>query len=221
MQDSSAQVGWQVSPSQAKIDTVQRYAVGQRALDLGCGRGWYATVLADMGLTITGLDQKNRVEDERITVVEQLIAPPLPFADDAFDTVLMFDILEHLPHEAEILAEIARICQGRVIVSVPHADDGPLPRYGLTYLHHTDNTHLREYLPAELSDKFGQVGFEPLLIELKGQPTIPLVFSEFVRGGPAVQQVVRYGITALYKLGLITNSDVAGDIFYVGEQRSK
>lgn len=220
MQDS-AQVGWQVSPSQAKIDTVRRYGVGQTALDLGCGRGWYAAVLADMGLTVTGLDQENRVEDARIAVVEQLIAPPLPFADDAFDTVLMFDILEHLPDEAEILAEIARICRGRVIVSVPHADDGPLPQYGLTYLHHTDDTHLREYLPDELSGKFRQVGFEPLLVELKGQPTVPLVFSEFVRGGSAVRQVVRFGITALYKLGLITNPDVAGDIFYVGERRSK
>jgi len=87
-----ATVGWLVSPSQLKLDYVRRYAVGQTALDLGCGRGWYATALADRGFRVTAIDQVNRVQDSRVTVLEQPIEAPLPFDDGVFDTVLMFDM---------------------------------------------------------------------------------------------------------------------------------
>lgn len=213
-----AQVGWQVSPSALKINYVNKYAAGATALDLGCGRGWYAAALADSGFQVTGMDQVNRVQDRRIDMIEQIIAPPLPFDDAAFDTVVLFDVLEHLPDEEQMLSEIARVCRQRLILSVPHADAGFLPRYGLTYLHYVDDTHLREYLPAELGEKLTQHGFRTLSLQLEGLPTIPLVFSEFMRGGRIIQQFVRYAITAGYKLGIITNRNVAGDIFYVGEK---
>jgi SAM-dependent methyltransferase len=211
-------VGWAVSPSELKLEYVRRYARGATALDLGCGRGWYSAALADSGFAVTGMDHVNRVEDARIAVLEQPIGVPLPFDTGAFDTVLMFDILEHLPDEAGILREVARICRQRLILSVPHRDDGFLPHYGLTYLHYVDNTHLREYTPAELEHKLRDHGFRTVQMGLEGQPTIPLVFSEFVRGGPAVRQLVRYVITALYKVGIVYNRAVAGDIFYVGER---
>ncbi len=216
-----ATVGWLVSPSQLKLDYVRRYAVGQTALDLGCGRGWYATALADRGFRVTAIDQVNRVQDSRVTVLEQPIEAPLPFDDGVFDTVLMFDILEHLPDEDAILHEAARVCAGRLLLSVPHADAGPLPHYGLTYVHYTDDTHLREYTPPQLRSLLEAHGFRTLRIALEGQPTIPLAFSEFVRGGAWVRQGVRYLITALYKIGIIYNETVAGDIFYVGERESR
>jgi SAM-dependent methyltransferase len=218
---SEAKVGWSVSPSQLKLDYVRRYATGQTALDLGCGRGWYAVALADRGFRVTAIDQVNRVQDPRVTVLEQPIQAPLPFSDGAFDTVLMFDILEHLPDEEGILREVARVCTGRLILSVPHADAGPLPHYGLTYVHYTDNTHLREYTPSQLRALLEAHGFRTLRLALEGQPTIPLAFSEFVRGGAWVRQAVRYLITALYKIGIIYNETVAGDIFYVGERENQ
>ncbi len=211
-------VGWQASPSALKLDYIRRYATGHTALDLGCGRGWYASALADAGFEVTAVDQVNRLTDPRITLLEQPISTPLPFEDEAFDTVLMFDILEHLPDEEGILSEVARVCRGRLILSVPHADAGFLPRYGLTYLHYTDRTHLREYLPAGLQSTIERHGFHTLRLALEGRPTIPLVFSEFVRGGESVRQATRYLITALYKIGLIYNETIAGDIFYVGER---
>jgi SAM-dependent methyltransferase len=214
-------VGWQASPSRLKLDYLHRYASGQTALDLGCGRGWYASALADMGLAVTGIDQANQVDDLRITVLEQPIAVPLPFADGAFDTVLMFDILEHLPDEAGVLGEVARVCRRRLILSVPHADDGFLPRYGLTYLHHTDKTHLRLYTPDSLRSLLDGYGFEALRVALEGGPTIPLAFAEFVWGGPLIRGLARYTITALYKIGLVQNKSIAGDIFYVGERRGQ
>ena len=210
-------VGWQTAVSNIKLAAL-RHAVGKCALDLGCGRGWYATVLADRGFQVVGMDQVNGVVDPRIEVREGLIQVPLPFAEAAFDTVLMFDILEHLDDEAGILNEIARVCApgGRVLVSVPHSDDGFLPQYGLTYLHRIDRTHLREYTPQTLRERLENVGFHTVYCRLEGGAHLPLVFSEFVRGPRGFKGLVRYAITALQKVGLICNPSVAGDIHWVG-----
>jgi SAM-dependent methyltransferase len=211
-------VGWQVSPSARKMEYLDAWATGETALDLGCGRGWYASALAERGFRVAAMDAVRQVDDERIELTVGPIEPPLPYPDAAFDTVLMFDILEHLDDEAAILGEVARVTRGRLIVSVPHADDAFLPHYGLTYLHRVDKTHRREYTPDDLCARLEAHGFRTLHVALEGLPHIPLVFAEFVRGGRAMRQVAKYAIVALYKLGLIVNKRVAGDIFWVGER---
>lgn len=48
--------------------------------------------------------------------------PPLPFEDDSFDTVLLMEIVEHLPElkALELIAEAKRIARKRVIASTPN-----------------------------------------------------------------------------------------------------
>jgi SAM-dependent methyltransferase len=217
---SSPEVGWQASPSERKLEYLAKYAIGETALDLGCGMGWYASALADQGFKVEAMDAERRTDDPRIRLTVGDIAAPLPYGTGAFDTVLMFDILEHLPAEAGILAEVARVTRQRLIVSVPHADDGFLPRYGLTYLHRIDKTHLREYTPDDLRAALEAHGFVTRRTALEGLPHLPLVFSEFLRGGSTVRKLARYAITAAYKIGLVTNEKVAGDIFWVGDKTS-
>ncbi len=212
-------VGWAAGPSNVKLAAL-RWAVGNHALDLGCGRGWYASVLADRGLRVVGMDQTNRVADSRIEIREGPIASRLPFCDAEFGTVLMFDILEHLEHEPEIMSEVARVCAkgGRVILSVPNSLDAFLPQYGLTYLHRIDHTHVREYTLAELPPHLESFGFRTLYCALEGRTHLPLVFAEFVRGPQIMKRLAGYCITALQRIGLIHNPNVAGDIHWIGER---
>ena len=46
-------------------------------------------------------------------------AGSLPFPDDAFDLVLAIEVFEHLPDPAAAIAELARVCSGTLIASVP------------------------------------------------------------------------------------------------------
>ena len=218
MGNTTPTVGWQSSPSQLKLDYLKRYAVGETALDVGCGRGWYAAALANAGFRVSAVDSERSFDDGRVHFTEALIVSSLPYPDAAFDTVVMFDILEHLSAEGAILDEIARVCKHRLILSVPHADDGFLPHYGLTYLHRTDHTHEREYTPDSLCEKLEAHHFKTLHVALEGRTHIPLVFSEFVRGGRVVRTMMQWFITALYKIGIVTNPHIAGDIFWVGDK---
>ena len=45
----------------------------------------------------------------------------LPFADDSFDLVAAFDVIEHCDPESAVLSELARVLtpQGRLLLSVP------------------------------------------------------------------------------------------------------
>jgi SAM-dependent methyltransferase len=46
-------------------------------------------------------------------------ATTLPFPDDAFDLVMAIEVFEHLPDPDAALAELARVCSGSLIASVP------------------------------------------------------------------------------------------------------
>jgi len=46
-------------------------------------------------------------------------ATTLPFPDDSFDLVLAIEVLEHVPGPEAALAELARVCSGTFVASVP------------------------------------------------------------------------------------------------------
>jgi len=50
-------------------------------------------------------------------------ATNMPFADAAYDVVCAFQMLEHLPYEASLLAfsEMVRVSRGHVLISLPDA----------------------------------------------------------------------------------------------------
>jgi SAM-dependent methyltransferase len=47
-------------------------------------------------------------------------ATRMPFVDKSIDLVVGLEVLEHVPHPERALADIARVCRGFTILSVPH-----------------------------------------------------------------------------------------------------
>jgi ubiquinone/menaquinone biosynthesis C-methylase UbiE len=68
----------------------------------------------------------------------------LPFADGAFDTVLLPEVLEHLHEPVAALAEAARVARRRVVASLPLGPD-------------SDPTHVTEYERASALALFAGV----------------------------------------------------------------
>jgi 2-polyprenyl-3-methyl-5-hydroxy-6-metoxy-1,4-benzoquinol methylase len=97
----------------------------QRALDVGCGEGNHtADVLStNPSATVAGIDiaeanwlAKFHAPPRRVSVAD---ASALPFASHSFDLVIALEVLEHVPDPRRALREIARVCDGWVILSVP------------------------------------------------------------------------------------------------------
>jgi len=58
------------------------------------------------------------------------------FPDESFDTILLLDVLEHLPHPREAIDEIKRILksEGTLYITVPFC----FPRHGVEYYRFSD-----------------------------------------------------------------------------------
>jgi len=80
-------------------------------LNLGCGRKHRA-----------GAVNLDRTPASNPDVVHDLDVRPWPFADDRFDRVYAFDVVEHLADVVAAMEELHRICRDRaaIEITVPH-----------------------------------------------------------------------------------------------------
>ncbi len=127
---------------------------GKRVLDYGCATGAYCMQLRKRGFVCTGVDANEEyVRIARQRGVDAIVATQrLPFEDKSFDTVLMFELLEHVPDPDRLLAEAARLARSNVLITVPNcAEFGELKRCSLTYEHMLDEDHIRFFTPETLS----------------------------------------------------------------------
>lgn len=105
---------------------------GKNILDIGCGYGWCEVAFLEKNpKMITGIEisendlvtiRKN-VTDSRVSLAVSG-ATALPFPDDFFDTVVSWEVIEHIPRGTEnrMFAEVSRVLKrgGGFYLSTPH-----------------------------------------------------------------------------------------------------
>lgn len=122
------------------MDTHGRGAI----LDVGCGRQPFGDVLASRGTRVVAVESDPGRYDEGPRPQVWASGMDLPFADASFDTVVAFQVLEHVPEPGRMVAEMARVLApgGRLVLTAPHiwgvheepADYYRFTGYGLAYL---------------------------------------------------------------------------------------
>lgn len=159
-----------------------------RVLDIGCGDRWVASTLGDAAEYI-GLDYPGTVSlgyDGAADVLGN--GMQLPFSDASFDTVVLLDVLEHLPTAARAIAEAHRVLRpsGVLIVQVP-----------FLYPLHDEPFDFTRWTCHGLCDLFRQQGFQTDTMAYHGNPveTASALFSialtravldTFKRGHPSI-----------------------------------
>ena len=132
-----------------------------RALEVGCGDGFFTGQLADRGCEATGIDlspvgvEAARRQYPGATFRVHDLTRPLPFDDASFDFVWCSEVLEHLFAPLAVLEEVRRVLRpgGRLHATVPY--HGLLKNVGIALLafeSHYDPTypHIRFFTKKSL-----------------------------------------------------------------------
>ena len=188
-----------------------RQHAGKRILDFGCATGGYCLELKRLGFECVGVD----INEEYIKIAQQkgveahLIKDRLPFSDNSFDTVIMFELLEHVEDPDGILKEAKRVAKKNILITVPNCEGFEVLRnYGLTYEHFLELDHIsfftKDSLRDLLSNHFDNFEIseeEPIMIE--GQPISPMLFGSSGFFGNILVVPVWKLVTLLYRIGIL------------------
>jgi ubiquinone/menaquinone biosynthesis C-methylase UbiE len=103
---------------------------GLKVLEIGCGEGAFARLLAERGAKVTAADFSPVAVETASKLLEDfpgcraIVADieAIPFADEEFDLVVSEETLEHVPHPRRGLEELVRVTRrgGRLIVTTPN-----------------------------------------------------------------------------------------------------
>jgi SAM-dependent methyltransferase len=133
---------------------------GRSVLDVGCGNGSYVLALKDR-YEIRGVDHRRYDEWGKAPELFQVSSgEKLPFADASYDTVVSFEVLEHLADPLAALKEYRRVCRKNVIVTVPNCDvTKGMMKSNLVYSHWVDRTHVQHFERSSIVSLMEQAGF--------------------------------------------------------------
>jgi SAM-dependent methyltransferase len=155
---------------------------GDRLLDFGCGGGRHAFEAMRRGAFVTALDADPEavrgaaawvdamLEEDKETaeaggqghaVVGDGLA--LPFPDRCFDKVIAAEVLEHVPDDSAVLAELARVLRpgGVISVTVPRwYPEGVNWALSAEY-HNVPGGHVRIYRRRQLCNRLRDAGLAP------------------------------------------------------------
>ena len=155
-------------------------------LEIGTGMGYGVDVIAPAAKSFTTID-KNVPEFENELPANakfrQMVVPPLNFADESFDYVVSFQVIEHIEQDADFVREVSRVLRpgGKFIVSTPNA---PM---SLT----RNPWHVREYKADELESLL-KGGFSS--VERMGVYGNERVMEYYEQNRRGVERITRFDI---------------------------
>ncbi len=142
-------------------------------LDVGCGEGRTADALRRAGATrIVGIELEQAAAAAAAESYDEVRHGPVESEVDTiggpFDTILLYDVLEHLVDPWEVLRKLHQVAAAgaRVHVSIPNARHWTLLRdlalrgtFGYTPAEHRDVTHLRWFTRRDLAELLESTGW--------------------------------------------------------------
>jgi SAM-dependent methyltransferase len=118
----------------------------------------------------------------------------LPFRDQSFDTVLIFEVLEHVADVERVLGEAFRVARKNVLITVPNSENiEQMKANDVTYAHMLSSDHLH-FFDAESLHELLRRHAKKVSIE-RSDPIYPFWFLS--------RSLPFYSLKALFRLGLL------------------
>jgi 2-polyprenyl-3-methyl-5-hydroxy-6-metoxy-1,4-benzoquinol methylase len=165
-------------------------------LEVGCGEGRGLELIIPKAKTFTAIDkiepviQKLQAKFPQGTFRSMNIPPFGGLADNAYDSVVSFQVIEHIQDDATFLSEIKRVLKpgGIALLTTPNR------KMSLS----RNPWHIREYLPREL-ENLARKYFSD--VSMKGITGNEKVMSYYEENRRSVEKITRFDIFNLqYRL---------------------
>lgn len=157
-------------------------------LEIGTGMGYGIEIIAPSATCYTTID-KSCAYDASLpdnTRFQQMEVPPIGFADESFDYVISFQVIEHIKRDKDFVKEVSRVLRkgSKFIVSTPNA---PM---SLT----RNPWHIREYTEQQLRDLLS-ADFSS--IEAYGVNGNEKIMQYYEQNRRSVERIMRFDILDL------------------------
>jgi len=163
--------------------------LGSLVMELGCGNGYGMQLLSPRCNWYAGVDKKIPAQ-LKMTANSALFKNRLPnlknIGDESFDTIVCFQVIEHIREDQLLLREIHRILKpgGRLLLTTPNR------LMSLT----RNPYHIREYTPQSMQATIGSV-FEKF--EVKGVFGNKLVMAYYEENKRNTERINRLDVLNL------------------------
>lgn len=157
-------------------------------LEIGTGMGYGIEIIAPSATSYTTID-KSCAYDASLpdnTRFQQMEVPPIGFADESFDYVISFQVIEHIKRDKDFVKEVSRVLRkgGKFIVSTPNA---PM---SLT----RNPWHIREYTEQQLHNLLAS---DFSNIEAYGVNGNEKIMQYYEQNRRSVERIMRFDILDL------------------------
>jgi SAM-dependent methyltransferase len=175
--------------------TAKDYVSGD-LLEIGCGEGYGIEILLPAVNQYTAVDKYKsaafeKYSDHTKVKLSQAGVPPLSgFEDNSFDSIVSFQVIEHVEEDDLFLKEIARVLRpgGVAIITTPNI------KMSLT----RNPWHIREYTPEQLKE-MAEKHFSS--VSMKGVYGNEKVMAYYEKNKASVKSITRFDILNLqYRL---------------------
>lgn len=170
---------------------------GKKVLDLGCGLAYGTARMAQQAREITAVDYDAQTIAENIQHYKnipnlkfiQAALPPLPFADNSFEVVTMFQFIEHIGERKNLLEECKRVLAfgGTLIVTTPNV----LKSFA------RNPFHIHEYTFDEMKAELQNIFPGSELKALKGDDKVNDYYRENEK---MVRKIMKWDVLKLHRI---------------------
>jgi len=164
-------------------------------LELGCGEGRGVELLAPLAKSYLGVDKIQHVIDllnrqfPNYSFIRDSF-PPFSFEDNEFDSIVTFQVIEHIKEDEEFIKEIHRVLKpgGSALITTPN----------IKMTLSRNPWHVREYTADQLIALCGKYFSK---VEMKGVAGNEKVMKYHERNRMSVNKIMKYDILNLqYRL---------------------
>ena len=157
-------------------------------LEVGCGEGRGVELLAPKAKSYTAVDKIEEVVVQLQNIYPaskfiQATIPPLPFDNDSFNSVVSFQVIEHIKDDARYLKEIHRVLKpgGTALISTPN----------IKMTLSRNPWHIREYTADQLTALATSIFNK---VEMKGISGNEKVMNYYLQNKASVNRIMKYDI---------------------------